>query len=201
MENTVKAFFEWKKNVTKKNSVEMLNSNNSHISNWDNTDVLYSFIMIYQIGIYVFYPELCNRTNYSIKRREGGFFKTDYLLAEEGGKPRYMEYEKLNTAIEKTSFIEKYTLPGNVMPIWPGGNVDKGEKSYCFDIPDLYFYKNRRWAYALQTVYIDSFLDEVIYSSYAMNTKKFLDYMNEDTYMDFLNHICKVIETRNKKMC
>lgn len=199
IENNVKAFFDWKKNVKK--SVEKLNINNKHISGWEKTDVLYSFIMIYQIGIYAFYPEECIRTNYKIKNKNGGFFSLKCLLAKDTeGKYQYERFKDLNKAIEDTGFIEKYTSPGNVMPIWPGGNIDKGTKSYCFDIPDLYFYKYKRWAYALQAIYYDAYLDSVINSDYAKPTNEFLNCMDKDNYKKFLEHICSVIDSRNEKL-
>ena len=70
MVNTIENYFQWKTNP-KEPSIEKKYENHMIISQWKKTDVLYSFIGIYQIGIYVFYPDKCKRTNYTIKNEAG----------------------------------------------------------------------------------------------------------------------------------
>ena len=56
MENTIESYFQWKTN-SKEPSIEKKYEKHKIISQWKKTgrtDVLYSFIGIYQIGIYVF---------------------------------------------------------------------------------------------------------------------------------------------------
>lgn len=163
------------------------------ISQWKKTDVLYSFIGIYQIGIYVFYPDKCKRTNYTIKNEAGEYFSLEYLTAE------FKKYEKLNKTIIDSNFIQYIDSFGNVIPIWPGGNTDKGKRSYCFDIPDIYFKKYEKWFSAMRQLYPHSCLDGIIDNEFSTdNTKIFLDNMNEDTYPKFLKHVVEVITKRKK---
>lgn len=80
MENSVPVFFEWK--TKKGKSVEdTCKDSYSFVAKWDRRDVLYSFIGIYQIGIYSFYPEECHRTDYKIMRKDGKYFDLKYLVS------------------------------------------------------------------------------------------------------------------------
>lgn len=137
-----KSFFKWKTNP-KERPTEEKYEQHKIIAQWEKTDVLYSFIGIYQIGIYVFHPNKCRRTDYTIKNENGKYFKTQYL------KDKFKRYEELNKTIEESRFIQYIDSIGNVIPIWPGGNIDKG-RSYCFDIPDIYFKKYENWFSALR---------------------------------------------------
>lgn len=47
------------------------------------------------------------------------------------------------------SILPKYFDVGNVIPIWPGGNENKGKTKGCFDIQELYFAKYYDWFKAL----------------------------------------------------
>lgn len=131
MVNTIESYFQWKTD-SKEPSIEEKYKKHKIVLQWERTDVLYSFIGIYQIGIYVFYPDKCKRTDYTIKNETGKYFSLDYL------KEEFKKYEKLNKTITESKFIQHIDSLGNVIPIWPGGNTDKGTRSYCFDIPDIY---------------------------------------------------------------
>lgn len=162
---------------------------------WSRSDVLYSFLGIYQIGIYVYYPKKCNRTPYTIKRKEGKFFDLEYLTTDE----RYEEYEELNKAIIESKFITHIDCLGNIIPIWPGGNTDKGKMSYCFDIPDIYFKKNEKWFLLMKQLYPNACLDGIADREFSTDDgKQFLDKMNRETYPRFLKHITGVIQTREE---
>ena len=192
MVNTIENYFQWKTNP-KEPSIEIKYENHMIISQWKKTDVLYSFIGIYQIGIYVFYPDKCKRTNYTIKNEAGEYFSLEYLTAE------FKKYEKLNKTNIDSNFIQYIDSFGNVIPIWPGGNTDKGKRSYCFDIPDIYFKKYEKWFSAMRQLYPHSCLDGIIDNEFSTdNTKIFLDNMNEDTYPKFLKHVVEVITKRKK---
>ncbi len=54
----------------------------------------------------------------------------------------------LNSYME-ISILPKYFDVGNVIPIWPGGNENKGKTKGCFDIQELYFAKYYDWFKAL----------------------------------------------------
>ena len=199
MENSVQTFFEWK--LKKCKSVEDTYKDiYGFVAKWDRRDVLYSFIGIYQIGIYSFYPEECRRTDYKIMRKDGKYFDLKYLVS--GKKPRYSKYDDLNKAIEKSELIDVIDSVGNVIPVWPGGNTDRGTKAYCFDIPDIYFcYKYKKWYEKLCELYPEAFLDELFCDEYAIGTKDFLDKMKEpENYKRFLMHAVTVIKNRTEKL-
>lgn len=196
MNNSVEDFFK-----SNQKNIENMFSENTEIMKWKNRDVLYSFIGIYQIGIYAFYPSECKKTDYTIRIKdcsEYKYFSTHYLTRMVMEKKQFEVYEELNTVIEESRFIEVINSVGNVMPIWPGGNVDKGTKSYCFDIPDIYFYKYPEWFKALTTIYPNAYLDDVIKSEFSIDTVAFLNRMNRTKFKEFLKHIVKIINTRTE---
>ena len=191
MKKSIENFFDWK--TGKGNSVEKQHQYHKIVSQWERTDVLYSFIGIYQIGLFVFYPDKCKRTKYTIKDKTNQFLSTDYL------KERFAQFKKLNEVIIDSQFIQHIDSVGNVIPIWPGGNVDRGARAYCFDIPDIYFKKYEKWFSAMRQLYPHSCLDGIIDNEFSTdNTKIFLDNMNEDTYPKFLKHVVEVITKRKK---
>lgn len=46
----------------------------------------------------------------------------------------------LNKLKEMKEFIEVYQTIGNIIPMWPEGNVHRGQNQ-CYDIQDIYFNK------------------------------------------------------------
>lgn len=199
MENSVEAFFNWKTNSSKTSVESMYKKDNKIISCWRRTDVLYSFIGIYQIGLYVFYPDEYINTGYTIKTKTGNYVSLVYLVTEENGVKRFKKYEELNKIIEDSKFIQYIDTPGNVIPIWPGGNIDKGKNSYCFDIPDIYFLKYKEWFLALEHIYPNSFLNGIIDNEFSTDdTKVFLKNMDKKSYCRFLIHVVSIIKSRNK---
>ena len=192
MENKIGSYFQWKTDP-KKMSIEEKYRDHKIINQWEKTDVLYSLIGIYQIGIYVFYPDKCVKKDYTIKNEIGEFFGLDYLAKE------FIKYEKLNKEIIDSKFIQYIDSVGNIIPIWPGGNIDKGTRSYCFDIPEIYFKKNEKWFLKLKELYPNSCLSGIIDSEFSKNdAKDFLNNMNESTYPKFLNHVVEIITKREK---
>lgn len=117
MENSIETFFKWKKDSSGISVEDMCNKDNKIISQWERKDVLYSFIGIYQIGLFVFYPDEYIKTDYTIKTRTGDFFGLEYLIMEEKEVERFKKYEELNKMIEDSEFIQYIDTPGNVIPI------------------------------------------------------------------------------------
>lgn len=193
MKNSIETFFKWK--MTGKQSVEEKNKENLHVKKWGKVDVLYSFIGIYTIGIYVFYKNECKRTNYKIKTLDNTFFSTDYLANH------YSKYPKLNKIIEDVGYIEVYDAVGNIIPVWPGANVDRGIYAHCFDIPEIYFGNmNYKWFEILCDMYPDASLKMVLNKDFVYGTKTFLDGMNEEKYVAYLEHVVDVISKRTIKL-
>lgn len=65
---TVKEYFEWKLNNSV--AIEDMYPDNEIITAWERRDVLYSFIVIYQIGLSILYPDLFYRTKYQVRRSD-----------------------------------------------------------------------------------------------------------------------------------
>ena len=98
-------------------------------------------------GLNLYYPNEFIKTEYTIRPKERPRMRQvsiNYLVNDYSAdkvKERYKNYKELNKLIESVGFIKYYDYPGNVIPIWPGASENRG-KSYCFDIPDLYFGKS-----------------------------------------------------------
>lgn len=197
---TVKDFFDWKLNHAV--SVENMYPKNEIIMSWKKRDVLYSFVGIYQIGLSIFYPKSFYRTDYQVRITDSRtVFGVDYLVEEVNGQCRYEQYKELNNIIEEKKFISAITKPGNIIPIWPGGNTDRGQRGYCFDIPDLYFGNWTKWFEALSNMFPEAALEEIVNETYSVGTVAFLEKVSDiDSYKHFLEHIVNIIENRTKQL-
>lgn len=100
---TVSYWFAWRAD-SKSQSVEDQNADrHTVVSSWENRDVLYSFLGIYTIGLWVFYSDEFIRKNVIIRPED---------------RPK----------MKKVSFNFLYEKCGNVIPIWPGGNIAKSSE-------------------------------------------------------------------------
>jgi len=194
---TVKDFFKWKYSKDFQ-SIEEKHCDIAKKLKWDETDVLYSFLGVYVLGLRVMYPEKFSVTKHQIRTNVGKYSINAY--SNKYVRENYQRFEKLNSLKQLKKFLECYMSVGNLIPIWPGGNVHKGTVANCFDLPEVYFNKdkNRKMTAALINTYENAFLDEVI------NTKNTsLDYylnMSKEEYLSFLNDIVRVIKSREKKI-
>lgn len=201
--NTVQEWFKWRGD-SKSLSVEKHNKKEVLDLGWENTDVLYSFLGVYVIGAWVFYPEQFVRTPCRLNRVDGKTaYSYDFLHC------KYSNYNELNDLQELKNFLNKYFSIGNICPIWPGGNAHMGISSQCFDIPDIYFKRHEKWTSCLIKVYPQAYLDSIIDSKNKFcadgDTRKFLDIMNDNNkegrtkvYVNFLNHITNIICKREQ---
>ncbi|WP_350343974.1 hypothetical protein PRVXT_000339 [Proteinivorax tanatarense] len=165
---------------------------------WEYADVLYSFRGVYTLGINVYYKdkvECCGLTIRPKKRTN------DYqrVYSAKFIKENYSDFSELNNLGKLEDFIKVYNEIGNIIPIWPGGNMHKG-MSQCYDIPDIYFNKSTIKRYSLHFFnsfkYKNSFLEEVLQGKYSkIETKGYLNFDKEE-YKSFLVHIIKVIRYR-----
>lgn len=207
---TVEDMVNWKNNKNSL-SVEEYNKDKIRILGWETTDVLYFFLSIYVIGMLVFYPQKYEVPN--IKIIESNSRKTVY--SNKFVKDNYKECKKLNEYLEKSGFISHYFDIGNVIPIWPGGNRDRG-MCYCYDLPEIYFNKeqNKKWFEQLKAMYKNAFLDDILKMNLwfcnkdrrineppivnFQDTKTFLDSVkvNEFFYNEFINRIIGIINER-----
>ena len=215
--DSVEKFALWKKlgSVT----VEVNNIDATKDLGWERTDVLYSFLGVYTIGLLAYYPDLFHKGRYVIKDDEGNKMYTEKRFLEV-----YNSCKELNNNKGLVAFIKNYFSLGNVIPIWPGGNADRGQ-SYVYDIPEIYFSSNKLWSYLLTGVYHNCHLDEVLddkltfrngktYNSDTpsfdfSSTTKFLNSICSDEYSKdvrvylysmWLNRIVEIIRNRTKEL-
>ena len=117
-------------------SVEKKNKKATDKLGWNvETDVLYSFLLTYKLGL-----EIINETRVAEIKKD--------ILREKGiprlnnNSPMFLyrcskdpAFTKLNESDEYKEFISLYFSLGNVIPIWPGGNEARGKKG---NRPDEY---------------------------------------------------------------
>ena len=186
--------------VKQRTCLEEKHQNSSVKLGWDYTDVLYSFLGVYVIGLRVYYPEYFIAKGITIRpindNKQNAYSKKFF-------KKHFANYNELNEKISNSGFLDKYSSLGNITPIWPGGNTHKGQ-SKCFDIPDLYFKKSRvrKCAEAFFSIKnLNCFLELIFEGKYYLEkeTSDFMKFTKEE-YGEFLKHIVLIIEYREKKL-
>lgn len=217
---TVKELLEWKisnkKTCTDKNwplSVEEFIKNKEYTrkcNEKNQTDVLYSFLGIYAIGIWTY-----NKT------KSPGVFKMDtnklrvlnkngqyqclcskqFLFELQDKRINKIEVEDLNQFLEST-FVPVYFEVGNLIPMWPGGNIEKGNQNNGYmDIPELFFHRYTKWFEELAT-YEESFLDGVGAKVKEDRFKSFNDFLKSvetvEKYQEYVNYAVDNIISRTK---
>ena len=188
---------------------------------WEYTDVLYSFLGIYVIGLYAFDKEK-SMGKQLYRRIEDGFvifvgdtnqrlYLNNYILKRIKESKQPDNFSKLNQLKELKDFLSVYNSIGNVIPIWPGGNESRG-KFDCYDLPELYFLDKKiaPWTkYLLEKYDLNLFpdVDEInllhgIESRKTLKNKsktvEFLDALDVESYKKYLVRITKNIEEREK---
>lgn len=160
---------------------------------WNYSDVLYSFKGIYTLGINVFYPELVELRGRIIRPKGEGrrlVYSQAYLEAN------YSRFKKLNSLTELKFFIDKYEEIGNIIPIWPGGNVHRGQFQ-CYDIPNVYFNDPKI------SSFVESYNSSIVEDKNKIpNLKNYsiddLIHMDETQYKNFLVEIVSKIDERTR---
>lgn len=179
--DTVEKILEWKTNDSKEDTVEFKNKTVTDRFGWRNTDVLYSFLGIYVLGLLAYYPDeyYLSNTKYTVKNDNTNYvYKTDYI------KNSYLKYSELNEDPFLKMFIGKYFTIGNVIPIWPGGNSDRGTTS-IYDIPEIYLKKYPEWTEALVRIYNNAEINCVIDTTLFFNTVKRYSYECNEPLLKF----------------
>lgn len=203
---TVKQMLDWKKSTSFK-SIESKHKVITDYLEWTHTDVLYSFLGIYALGVYAYNDKkLFKVTKYLIKdiKTDVNIYNLKYLSKIQSDK--LYKLTELNQVIKP--FIERYSKLGNVSPMWPGGNTARGNGSNgCFDIPELYFAIEYEWFLALRRIYKDT----ICFDGYInRGTPKLKKYSNlecflktidtPEKYEAFLERICKTIDKRTEDL-
>lgn len=202
-------------------SVEKKLEKETKILGWEYTDVLYSFLGVYAIGLYAFDKEKSLEKQF-YRRIEDGFvifvgdtnqrlYSNNYILKMLKESKQPDNFSKLNQLKELKEFLSVYNSIGNVIPVWPGGNESRG-KFGCYDLPELYFLDKKiaPWTKYLLKKYdlnlfpdidnINSLLD--IKDNQDLNDKpkivKFLDDLNVKLYREYLERVVENIKKREE---
>lgn len=178
------------------------------------TDVLYSFLGIYAIGVWVY-----NKDNQNCKQELFSISNKIHTLNREGKKQilcskkflndlqddeiNGINVKNLNEYLEKT-FVPVYFHAGNLIPMWPGGNTYRGNQNNGFmDIPEIFFHKYPFWFNALKQ-YPNAFLDEMgmqIDQSRFESLGSFLESVNGvEKYEQYIEDIVKIINNRSENI-
>ena len=170
---------------------------------WCYTDVLYSFKSMYLLGIKAKYPELVEVCGHTIRPQNRNSPRelaySEYFILSCVDKCR-----ELNNYQGLQQFIDVYETVGNVIPVWPGGNVHRGQFC-CYDCPDIYFNneKIRDHALAFYNKYSNSYMcgdDAIIAGIYKNMSVKSLINMDKDEYENYIEHAINVIKWRTEKI-
>lgn len=192
---TVEDYFEWLNN-SKEPSLECMFRNETDNLGWGATDTLYSFLGIYVLGLKPFYPDNFHRTSYQIRSEDEkrNAYSNKYVYS------KYQDFKELNDTEELRRFINNYLTIGNLIPIWIGGNANRGF-SQCFDIPELYFTRDdkKKQAEDFYHKYKNAYVRNIIDNEKQIKLTMLLD-MEKTIYLKFLDDISNTIEFRSKKI-
>lgn len=191
---TVQEYLEWKNNKKEKSLEEKYIKKTRELE-WDFTDTLYSFLGIYAIGLKAYYPDKFRCTKFQIKTEMGtNAYCNKYIFNN------YKEFEALNELDELKEFIKNYLTIGNLIPIWPGGNMHRG-MSQCFDLPEIYFNRHNKFTDFLVQVYKNAYMGNIIENREKIKFPDILE-MDKEKYKKFLKYIVATIKDRNNSiMC
>jgi len=184
-------------------STEAEHKKSTDLLGWKRTDVLYSFRGIYTLGIYAFYKNdsifksKISRSTNTLKYQLDTEVR---LYSEKTLSTIAANFEELNSHKEMANFITRYRSIGNIIPVWPGGNVDRGLKQ-IYDLPEIYFHDNSEWLKLLEEEYNAVNLKVNLFKAeHFKNLTKLLDVLDRQNYLEYLQHINCVIEKREKSI-
>lgn len=169
--DSIEKMFRWKLNKRQcdKYQIEHINRNSVESENeeiirgkleWKSyTDVLYSFLLFYKLGLEIVNQEKFNEIKDNIKKKWGRLNtnSTEFLFL----CSRDEAYKDFNNNPLNIEFLELYFTLGNVIPIWPGGNEARG-KMGIYDIPELFFNTYPEWTKELIRQYNNICIDSVV---------------------------------------
>lgn len=91
-----------------------------------NTDVLYSFMLIYYLGISLYKEDAFNQLYQDEKNKQPKNKLCRYSTKFLYKCSKNERFESFNSNQDVVGFVNKYFSLGNVIPIWPGGNEAPG---------------------------------------------------------------------------
>ncbi len=218
---TIDDMFRWKLDIIYHDSVEKINNEFIEKLGWiEETDVLYSFLLTYRLGL-----EVINEDKFHEKKEE--YKEKNNLKRINPNSPMFLyscsldsTYAKLNNCDEYNEFLSLYFSIGNIIPIWPGGNEAKGKKG-IYDIPEIFFRTYDTWTKALVEKYPNANMGAIINNSFLVcrnnenksysikgyrNAFSNLDQLrkmmkdNNQMYFDYLKHRNDIIKARNESI-
>ena len=191
---SVEDYFEWRKN-SKRQTVEKCNESLTQKLAWEKTDVLYSFLEIYLIGVRALYPDCFKTTTYQIRQENNNANAYSFKYLSEN----YNKFTDVNELDELKSFLKVYASIGNVIPVWPVANRDKG-MSQCFDIPEIYFSKYPLASKVLSRVYQNAYMESIIRNEREIVLSDLLRMDGKASYKEFLKYIKETIDSRTERI-
>lgn len=177
------------------------------------TDTLFSFISLYAIGIYIFNRQkradlfsVNNRILFINDKPNGKKYRQ--VLASQmfinnlinSNQHTLLDLNELNTVFNK--FVNVYFKSGNVIPMWPGGNMMKGNQNLgYYDITSIFFHRFPKYYDMLKNSIIPTFFDD--YSKEYIMEQRFEDLnslLNSmPTTKDYENYLKECITIINKR--
>lgn len=184
---------------------------------WKWTDVLYSFLGVFVVGLKIYCGEnecanllkiLAKEQQINSRQKEyswefiNAFVKYYSDEVEDEENKIKIAVDELKNLKEIKKFINVYSSIGNVLPIWPGGNEHRG-KNGCYDIPDIYFNNADIHNYSehfFNTFCTNNFMERIRYGKYYTLTCESMLNFDREEYRNFLIHIHDTICEREEKI-
>lgn len=184
----------------KRETVEKYNVDKIIKLNWECPDVLFSFRGVYAIGVFIYYRQLFGdnvKTDIKVKDEKGATRQrlySDKFLSE-----NYPQFSDVNDLPEIKGFLEHYYDIGNIIPTWPGANVNRG-MAHCYDIPNVYYKRHAKFTKLVYgSIYRSVFIEEILENDKYDTVEKLLK-LKPEQYVKFLEYIVDVIINRNKQL-
>lgn len=174
-------------------SVEEYFRDSTKALSWDITDVLFSFTLMYYLGISLYDKDAFEKLYQEEKRKQPRNrlckYSTKFLYRCSLNK----RFEAFNENKDLVGFVNAYFSLGNVIPIWPGGNEARG-KMGILDIPEIFFNMYPEWTKELLRQNPNAKMDSVINNSVFLVSRN----TNKGLYIKGYNKAFSNIEEFNK---
>lgn len=162
---------------------------------------------VYVIGLNAFYPNDIDNSTLILKIK-GTSIKNNYsnqqrIYSNKFIGENYGKFKELNENDVFIDFLRASETNGNIIPIWPGGNMLKG-MSQCYDLPDIFLNKDsiKDFAskyYCVKSDFVTNSFMEGIFNSKYTDLETILNF-NKDKYEEFLKDIIKIIDDRSEEL-
>lgn len=184
----------------KREAVEKYNEDKIIKLNWECPDVLFSFRGIYAIGVFVHYRQLfVDNVKTDIMVKDEKKATRQRLYSDKFLSENYPKFSDVNDLPEMKNFLEHYYDIGNIIPTWPGANVNRG-MAHCYDIPNVYFKRYTKFTELVYgNVYTSAFIEEILDNDKYDTVEKLLK-LKPEQYVEFLKYIVSIIKNRNEQL-